>query len=54
MFGAETPRAGLMPGAETPGIGASASSSRKRTAAEGGDETVTTMADDRGNPLPSS
>ena len=51
MFGAETPRAGLMPGAETPGIGASASSSRKRTAAEGGDETVTAMADDRGNPF---
>ena len=36
---AETPRAGLMLGAETPSIGASASSSRKRTAAEGGDET---------------
>ena len=37
--------------AETPSIGASASSSRKRTAAEGGDETVTAMADDRGNPF---
>ena len=36
-------------GAETPSIGAS--SSRKRTAAEGGDETVTAMADDRGNPF---
>ena len=38
-----------MLGAETPSIGAS--SSRKRTAAEGGDETVTAMADDRGNPF---
>ena len=41
--------AGLLLGAETPSIGAS--SSRKRTAAEGGDETVTAMADDRGNPF---
>ena len=36
-------------GAGTPSIGAS--SSRKRTAAEGGDDTVTVMADDRGNPF---
>ena len=36
-------------GAETPSIGAS--SSRKRTAAEGGDETVTARADSRGNPF---
>ena len=41
--------AGPLLGAETPSIGAS--SSRKRTAAEGGDETVTAMADDRGNPF---
>ena len=47
MLGAETPRAGPMLGAETPSIGAS--SSRKRTAAEGGDETATAMADNRGN-----
>ena len=41
--------AGPLLGAETPSIGAS--SSRKRTAAEGGDETVTAMEDDRGNPF---
>ena len=50
---AEPPPSSAPPllGAETPSIGASASSSRKRTAAEGGDESVTAMADDRGNPF---
>ena len=48
---AEPPPSSTRPvlGAETPSIGAS--SSRKRTATEGGDETVTAMADDRGNPF---
>ena len=48
---AEPPPSSARPllGAETPSIGAS--SSRKRTAAEGGDETVTAMADSRGNPF---
>ena len=48
---AEPPSSSAPPmlGAETPSIGAS--SSRKRTAAEGGDETVTAMADSRGEPF---
>ena len=48
---AEPPSSSARPllGAETHSIGSS--SSRKRSAAEGGDETETAMADSRGNPF---